>query len=170
VADVTDWVRERSRNGGADRIPLPTSRGGLWLCGKHFIAPDPELALEKTGATNVVCLSHEHELVDRYPEYVEWLRTDRRATWFPVDDLHAPELDVVVPLLAQLRAHVDAGEVLLVHCGAGIGRAGTLAAALLISMGESFDDAVATVAANRPMAGPEAGVQRQLLERLAQTS
>jgi protein-tyrosine phosphatase len=167
VGAVTDWVRERSRNGGADQIPLPSETGGLWLCGKHFIGPDPEVALEKTGATTVVCLSQEQELADRYPEYVSWLRTDRRAIWFPVHDLHAPDLHELEPVLAQLRGHIADGEVLLVHCGAGIGRAGTIAAALLITMGLTFDDAVATVAANRPMAGPEAGVQRQLLERLA---
>jgi protein-tyrosine phosphatase len=162
----TDWARERSRNGGADRIPLPVATGGLWLCGKHFIGPDPELALAKTGATTVVCLSQPAEIEDRYPDYARWLRADPRAIWFPVPDLHAPELDVVLPVLARLRDHVEAGEVLLVHCGAGIGRAGTIAAALLITMGLSLEDACATVAANRPMAGPEAGVQRQLLDRL----
>lgn len=164
---TTDWRRERSLNGGADRIPLPSTTGGLWLCGKHFVGPDPEVALKKTGATTVVCLSQVAEIDGRYPHYVEWLRVDPRAIWFPVPDLHAPELDVVVPVLAQLRDHLVNGEVLLVHCGAGIGRAGTIAAALLITMGSTLDDAVATVAANRPMAGPEAGVQRQLLENLA---
>ena len=167
---MTDWRRERSRNGGADEIPLPVDTGGLWLCGKHFIGPDPELALEKTGATTVVCLSQRREIEDRFPHYVEWLRTDPRAIWFPVPDLHAPELDAVLPVLAQLRAHLANGEVLLVHCGAGIGRAGTIAAALLITLGTPLADAVAIVAANRPMAGPEAGAQRALLERLAHES
>jgi hypothetical protein len=37
-----------------------------------------------------------------------------------------------------------------------------------MSMGVGLDDAVAIVAANRPMAGPEAGAQRDLLEALAQ--
>jgi protein-tyrosine phosphatase len=163
---LTDWRQERSRNGGADEIPLPVDTGGLWLCGKHFIGPDPEEALTKTGATTVVCLVQPGEIEERFPSYVEWLRTDPRAIWFPVPDLHAPDLDVVVPVIEQLLAHIADGEVLLVHCGAGIGRAGTLAAALLIALGESLDDAVATVAANRPMAGPEAGAQRALLEAL----
>ena len=63
MAEVTDWRRERSLNGGADRIPLPSATGGLWLCGKHFIGPDPEIALRKTGATTVVCLSQIAEIV-----------------------------------------------------------------------------------------------------------
>lgn len=166
---TTDWRAERTRNGGADQIPLPGEAGGLWLCGKHFIGPDAERALIKTGATTVVCLSQTPELADRYPEYLDWLAANRpaRAVWFPVPDLHAPDVDVARAMVTDLRERVDAGEVLLVHCGAGIGRAGTMAAALLMAMGVGLDDAVATVAAHRPMAGPEAGAQRDLLEALA---
>lgn len=164
-----DWQRERSRNGGADRIPLPGVAGGLWLCGKHFIGPDPESALRKTGASTAVCLSQAPELADRYPDYVEWLDTNAggRAVWFPVPDLHAPDVELAAALVADLRRRIEADEVLLVHCGAGIGRAGTIAAALLMAMGIGLDEAVATVAASRPMAGPEAGAQRELLEALA---
>ena len=53
------------------------------------------------------------------------------------------------------------------HCGAGIGRAGTMAAALLIRMGCDEAAARATVARARPMAGPEAGAQADLLAALA---
>ena len=47
------------------------------------------------------------------------------------------------------------------------GATGTIAAAVLITMGSSLEEAVRVVAANRPMAGPEAGAQRELLEALA---
>lgn len=167
---MVDLSSERSRNGGADRIPLPSEAGGLWLCGKHFIGPDPEDALARTGATTVVCLNHAEELEGRYPHYVDWLRANRdsRAIWFPVHDLHAPELQAASTVLDELVARIDRGEVLLVHCGAGIGRAGTMAAALLMRLGASMTDALSTVAAHRPMAGPEAGAQRDLLELLAE--
>jgi protein-tyrosine phosphatase len=164
---VTDWPPERSRHGGADEIPLPRERGGLWLCGKHFVGPDVEAALRATGATHVVCLNERSELEDRYPRYLEWLSADARAIWHPIPDLHAPHIDDARQLVRELRERVDAGETLLVHCGAGIGRAGTIAAALLISMGVPLDEALATVAAHRPMAGPEAGAQRDLLAALA---
>lgn len=164
---MTDWRAERSRNGGADRIPLPVDRGGLWLCGKHFVGPDVEAALGKTGATVVVCLNEAAELEGRYPEYVRWLGDSPHAIWHPVPDLHAPGADEARALVQRLREHLDAGETLLVHCGAGIGRAGTVAAAIMMAMGVPADDAVATVAAHRPMAGPEAGAQRELLAALA---
>lgn len=163
---------ERSRNGGVDQIPLPIDTGGLWLCGKHFIGPDPEAALERVGGTTVVCLNEAPEFADRYPEYLAWLEANQptRAIWFPVPDLHAPDLAPMRSLLDHLRDRLAAGDVLLVHCGAGIGRAGTVAAALLVTLGVALADAVATVAAHRPMAGPEAGVQRELLSLLATDS
>jgi len=168
-----DWVKERSRNGGADEVPLPAdvTPGRLWLCGKHFIGADVELALQKTGATTVVCLNQEHEIGDRYPEYVAWLRDHAAAAalWFPIPDLHAPDLDRANELLGVLRGRLDDGETLLVHCGAGIGRAGTVAAALLLSMGVDLHDAIDTVARSRPMAGPEAGAQLDLLTALSES-
>jgi protein-tyrosine phosphatase len=167
---MTDWPKGRSLHGGVDEVPLPPSaRGRLWLCGKHFIGPDPDGALDRVGATAAVCLTEAAELVDRYPGYVGWLQANQpaRALWWPIPDLYAPELDDAVVLLGQLRSRLRSGQSLLLHCGAGIGRAGTVAAGLLVSMGWAPADAVAHVAAHRPMAGPEAGAQRDLLAALA---
>ena len=139
----------------------------MWLCGKHFIGPDVENALRTTGATLVVCLNERHELEDRYPAYVEWLTTDRRALWHPIPDFHAPELDDARQLVHELRQHLESGASVLVHCGAGIGRSGTIAGAILIDLGVGLEDALAIVAEHRPMAGPEVGAQRDLLAALA---
>ena len=167
---MSAWPNGRSRHGGVDEVPLPAAAGGrLWLCGKHFIAPDPEGALDEVGATTAVCLTEGAELIDRYPEYVAWLSANQpdRALWWPIPDLHAPDLDSALVLLDELRSRLRSGQSLLLHCGAGIGRAGTVAAALLVVMGSSPDEAVAHVAAHRPMAGPEAGAQTELLEALS---
>jgi protein-tyrosine phosphatase len=169
-AGAPDWPPERSRHGGADRVPLPVDQGGLWLCGKHFIGPDVEEALRATGATVVVCLNEAAELAERYPAYVTWLRSDPRAIWHPIPDLHAPDIGSAIALLRQLRDRIEEGETLLVHCGAGIGRAGTVAAGILLTLGAALDEALAIVAASRPMAGPEAGAQRELLEAIARDS
>lgn len=160
------WRSERSRNGGLDRIPVDGVTGALWLCGKHLIGPDPEAAIDRAGADVVLCLNEAHELEDRYPAYVRWLRADERAWWVPVPDLHAPDLDDAVALVDGVLAHLDAGRTVLAHCGAGIGRAGTLAAAVLVAKGATPREAVTHVAAHRPLAGPEAGAQQDLLEAL----
>jgi protein-tyrosine phosphatase len=138
---------------------------------RQFVGPDPQAALAETGADRIVCLCEWQELADRFPAYVEWLAVhagdgEDGAIWFPVPDLHAPGLATVQPFLARLRAGVAAGHGFLMHCGAGIGRAGTLAAALLMTMGTNREEAEATVARHRPMAGPEAGSQAELLLEL----
>ena len=165
------WLSERARNGGIDRVPLPhrEGRGELWLCGKHFVGPDPEEAMARVGATTIVCLNERHELEDRYPDYVTWLiaHGDDRAVWFPIPDLHAPPLERVVPFLDDLHRRLDTGERILMHCGAGIGRAGTMAAGVLMTMGVPADEALDIVGQHRPMAGPEAGTQRELIDALA---
>jgi hypothetical protein len=166
---VAHWPAGRSRHGGVDEIPLPVGPGRLWLCGKHFVAPDPIGALGSCEADRVVCLCEREELEGRYPEYLAWLTANEGtgAWWYPVADLHAPSLEQAVEFVDGLRQLLRSGHGVLMHCGAGIGRAGTLAAALLIRMGVPLRPALSTVAAARPMAGPEAGAQSELLDRLA---
>jgi ADP-ribosyl-[dinitrogen reductase] hydrolase len=150
-----------------DEIALPEGPGRLWLCGKHVVGPDPEALLDRLGATVIVALNEPHELEDRYPDYVLWLRSSSKAVWHPVPDLHAPTLAETVALTDELRDRIRRGDRIVLHCGAGIGRAGTIAAALLVRMGLTLDDALARVATSRPMAGPEVGAQRDLLDALS---
>ncbi len=156
-------------DGGIHEIPLPPPASGrLWLCGKHAIGPDPELLMERVGADVVVCLNEAYELSDRYPDYVAWLREQpaERVVWCPIPDLHAPALDQFAPVLDDLVDRVSAGERVIVHCGAGIGRAGTTAVAILVSLDVPLDDALEVVRRHRPAAGPEAGPQLDLLQKL----
>ena len=127
------------------------------------------IAMTSIGATTVVCLNERHELAGRYDDYLEWLdrNSSDRAVWHAVPDLHAPSVDDLAGLADDILSRMAADERVLVHCGGGIGRAGTTAAAVLIRSGMALDDAVAVVAAHRPMAGPEAGAQREVLELLA---
>ena len=163
------WPTGRSRDGGIDEIPLPRSSGRLWLCGKHVVGPDPEAALTRVGAGVLVCLTQADELNDRYPDYVGWLRANlgSRAMWLPIDDLHAPTVERAALFIDDLVARLDGGEALVMHCAAGIGRTGTMAVGVLLAMRMTLDDALAHVAAHRPMAGPEVGAQRTLVEALA---
>src|SRR5579864_7888125 len=103
---MTTRPGERSSNGGVDEVTLPVGGGRLWLCGKHFIGPDPEAALERVEATAVVCLCEAAELLDRYPNYVGWLRANQpaRALWYPVADLDAPDPQGAIELVDELRS------------------------------------------------------------------
>jgi protein-tyrosine phosphatase len=172
------WVRLRAvtatwnHDGGLHEIPLDAVPGRLWLCGKHMVGPDPEAVLARTGAHTIVCLTERHELADRYPHYVRWLDehhtadAEGRALWFPVHDLHAPDFEAGKAFVDDLGRRVRAGRGLVVHCAAGIGRAGTTAVAILVSLGVSPEGALAHVRMHRPMAGPEVGTQQQFIDRL----
>lgn len=139
--------------------------GRLFLCGKHAIGPDVEALLARVDATTVVCLNERHELDDRYPEFVEWLDANApvRSVHHPIPDFHAPELNAFAELIDALYERLEQGERLVVQCGGGIGRSGTVAAGLLVRAGVPLDDALVTVRANRPMAGPEVGTQSDVL-------
>ena len=164
------WPRGRSKHGGVDRVPLPAPvLGQLWLAGKHYVGPDPVAALAECGCETVVCLCESFEFEDRYPDYAAWLDSSvgaDRSVWWPVPDLHAPPLESARSLVAEIARRLDAGEGVLVHCGAGMGRAGTIAAAVLMHYGLTLDQALEAVGTARPGAGPEAGVQKELLERM----
>ena len=129
------WLSERSATGGIDEVPVPGVDGRMWLCGKHHIGPDPLGVLAADSATTVVCLTQRHELEDRFPEYVTWLEAERdRRVWYPIHDLSVPTRRSS-PLGRCGRERLVAGEHVIVHCAAGIGRAGTFATGLLVRLG-----------------------------------
>ena len=146
-------------DGGIHEIPLPTPAGRLWLCGKHFIGPDPERALTSVNADHVVCLVHERELRDRYDGYISWLQLTDCATWYPIHDLSSPPLAEILPVYQGVVDRLSNGESVVVHCAAGIGRAGTLAVAVCQLTGMPLNEALAHVRKHRPGAGPEVGSQ-----------
>lgn len=165
-----DWLSRRQRDGGLDPVRLPAGVAGrLWLCGKHAIGPDPGVVLSEVGGVaTVVCLTERHELLDRYPAYVEWLDDPcSPIVWLPIPDLHAPSLEQMTTLIEVLRCRVVEGDTLVVHCAAGKGRAGTTAVCLLVALGMRLEDALARVATSRPGAGPEVGAQRDLVTAFA---
>ncbi len=185
---MTTWsgFGPRSADGGLDELALPGG-GSLWLCGKHVIGPDPEAALARAGgASAVFCLTERHEIVERYPGYVDWLvaasdDVPARAVWRSIPDLHAPtteQADTVVAAIEQcLRPRTPAGELapgtnspaasVVVHCGAGHGRAAVIAVCVLLHRGLGLDESLAAVASVRPLAGPQTEAQRQFLESRA---
>ncbi len=99
---------------------------------------------------------------------------DRAAGIAPPRYLHLPVEDDAAPTLDQLQAGVQfiaeevaAGGKVYIHCGAGVGRAATMAAAFLVSTGMSPAEAWERLRTVRPFIKPTS-VQYAQVERFAE--
>ena len=146
----------------------PGAMSGSW---NRDLALDLD-AVAEWGAVAVVTLVEDHELEALSVAGLGAAVSARNMTW-----MHLPIPDVSVPGAAfearweavgrDLRDRLRAGFDVLVHCKGGLGRAGTIAARLLVELGEKPEAAVATVRAARPGA---IETDRQLDYVLRQTS
>lgn len=77
---------------------------------------------------------------------IEWLQ-------FPIRDFQTPSPDVTESWrrnLPELVRRLNEGKRILIHCAAGYGRTGTMAATLLMACGFSAHDAIFAVRQARP--------------------
>jgi protein tyrosine phosphatase (PTP) superfamily phosphohydrolase (DUF442 family) len=101
---------------------------------------------------------------------------DNDAGIAPSRYLHLPVVDDQAPTVEQLRTGADfiaeeiaRGGTVYIHCGSGIGRAATMAAAYLINTGLSADEAWARIRAARPFIRPTPPQIEQIERFAAQT-
>jgi|GEM_PF-41737 len=124
------------------------------------------------GATTVVTLVEPHELQAlRVPDLGARVEA-RGMTWWhlPIRDQSVPDeaterryREVVGP---DLRRRLAGGELVVVHCKGGLGRAGLMAARLLIEHGASPTDAIARVRAARDPRAIETRAQERFLKAI----
>ena len=142
---------------------------GTWILPGELLAcsyprrPRLQRALAEHGITTVVNLhSHPHPL-----PYRDTARL--RELHLPVPDFTAPTPEQLYRGVAAIRAALDRGERVAVHCGAGLGRTGTLLACYLITTGLTSDEAIAEVRRLRPGSietpSQEAAIHSFALER-----
>lgn len=68
----------------------------------------------------------------------------------PVPDFHAPTQEQLAVAVATVVSAVAAGERVAIHCAAGLGRSGTVAACYLVELGREWIAAIEIIRAARP--------------------
>lgn len=111
--------------------------------------------LKQWGANGLVSLVEAHELITLGITDLE-ATLDRHGLWWrhlPIKDRHTPDEGFEKRWHSEgtrLRRLLSAGDRFVVHCWAGLGRTGTIAARLLIEMGCRPADAIQKVREARP--------------------
>lgn len=135
------------------RLALPVGvKGELWLHsipGRYRPFPEDRAEIEGRGISTVIRLVSDYETERKSPEYMDGLRSGI----FPWTDIHFPIPDFGIPsdidefrrLVRKVTKRLGSGERLLLHCAAGIGRTGTVAAAILIGLGLGYAEAIRLV-------------------------
>ncbi len=168
-----------------DELNLLRGKIGITFCpGKHQqdaysgrwerdLAIDLQ-AIQDWGAQAILCLIEEQEMTELGVELLPKLVPEFGMEFFhlPIPDGQAPtpKFDEDWPLVAdKLYRILESGGRILVHCKGGLGRAGTVAAKMLIENGISAKDAIAQIRRARSSNAIETHAQEQYLMEL-QTS
>ncbi len=78
-----------------------------------------------------------------------------RYLYLPTFDDYAPSLEDLCRGVEFIRREIERGGSVYIHCGAGVGRAPTMAAAYLVSTGLSPEEAWARIRKVRPFVRPK---------------
>jgi protein-tyrosine phosphatase len=158
----TDWFTIPAPYPGRLAV-APRPRGGDWL-------EDEMVGWRAAGAGLVVSLltpgeAAEFELGD---EAAAANASGMRFIGFPVPDRDVPaSRERFRELVSEVAGELAAGRGVVIHCRQGIGRAGLLAAGVLIATGFGPAEAVSRVSAARGRPVPETPAQRRWLDEFA---
>ncbi len=153
------WVYEKVARLRLGVSPAETSRviERLFVGGQHYVRGLETMRQWGIGAT--VNLREEADDAQRGVALP-------RHLWLPTPDDDAPTIAQLREAVSFIREAVAAGEGVYIHCGQGVGRAPTLAAAYLISEGraERPKAALEMIRRVRPFITPTQAQLRRLEE------
>jgi hypothetical protein len=170
---AVDFVRA-SAHGRPGRLGL-TGAPGRWRPGRdpasdRLLAEDLARLQDHFRARTLVTLLEEREMADlglpRLRAAV--VRAGLESLWLPVSDRsEPPSLEDAAALSRRILDRLDEGATVVVHCRAGLGRSGTIAACCLVAAGRTASMALRLVRSARPGAVETPG-QARFVERLAE--
>jgi atypical dual specificity phosphatase len=131
---------------GASRF---SRRRFTWLIEDQIIAMSRPYggdlpALQTSGVDHIVSLTISALPQDLLAEY------GITGIHLPLADMAAPTLAEVERFVKTMTSVLAAGGKVAVHCGAGLGRTGTMLACYLVSQGRTADEAIDAVRRCRP--------------------
>jgi protein-tyrosine phosphatase len=107
--------------------------------------------IRRRGISQVMCLVPRQELEAKSPAYARLVTnggTPWRQVMFPIVDFGVPaDRRRFMAFVIQVAQSLRAGDYMLVHCAAGIGRTGLVASAVLVALGMPVDEAMQRVSA-----------------------
>jgi len=151
--------------------------------GKLGITPSPGSLRESTeaalhslkqqGVYRLICLQESFEL-QRFepPETLKdralaVKQAGMRFTHEPVEDFQAPTLSQVQRVVDGILQDLESGKNIVVHCWAGLGRAGTLAACVLVAKGMHATGSIEMVRWCRSPGAIQSEAQEKIIHRFA---
>jgi protein-tyrosine phosphatase len=146
------WLREVE---GVRLAIMPRPRSGEWLA-------DEIAGYQRLGVQTVVSLleSHEARELDLADEESLCRAANLQFLSFPIADRGVPSNSVEFAKLVESIAQcLSSGDSVAIHCRAGIGRSGLLAACVLGAFGVAPDSAFAMLGRARGVAVPDTDAQ-----------
>lgn len=154
---------EIARGAAGTLSVMARPRGGDWL-------PDEIHAWRDARVDVIVSLltRDEQQELELFEEASLCQRCSLIYISYPIPDRGVPsQISDAKPVIEALARHVTAGRHVAIHCRMGIGRSAMIAAATLVALGETSEQAFAMIQEARGCEVPDTLEQRQWVERFS---
>ncbi len=156
-----DWLKQKFTSRGHLGLTILPGRKDY----ERELSEDIEIIKEQ-GITHIICLISNNEFAHYGVEnlFQEYKKVNIEIKHFPVLDQSVVNKHEMVTLIQWIKTNLENGSKILIHCVGGLGRAGTVAACYLKSIGYSFEEAINEVRKTRSPRAIESKVQEEFIK------